>query len=270
LNTQSQQAGNGNVDEILARLSAEFIDDTADRLNELESQLDSWSSGQGGDHDLLALIRREAHSIKGMGGSFGYPSISVIGHRLEDYLTGLDAFTEDHVRNVLRYLDGVRRIAEEGDNGQLPEDMAAKLPTRLSAEMNITTGEQPGMVDILVGIQSGVQRMALEKEMYELGYRVVASKSGIEVLQLAVTMRPSAVIVSNVMDDLWGQDIVRALAAMEATRHIPVALLTSFEDSKLADIPEETVIIHKDAAHLAEGLAELASRIKVKKAGTTA
>jgi len=260
---------NKQTDDILARLSLEFIEDTRDRLTELETRLEDWlasGSASAGALEVLALIRREAHSIKGMGGSFGYPTISIIGHRLEDYLIGLDQLTEDHARNVYKYLDAVRRVVEDGDGGQLSAEMAAGLPSRVMAEMSGDASAQPGMVEILVGIQSGVQRMALEKEMFQLGYRMVASKSGIEVLQMAITMRPSAVIVSNVMDDLWGQDIVRALAAMEVTCHIPVALLTSFEDARLVKLPEGTVIIHKDAKSFSEGLAELASRIKVKAA----
>ena len=253
------------ADEILAALRGEFITDTMDRLDRVEQVVEEWRKGVLSDVSTLAEIRREAHSIKGMGATFGFPVVSSIAHRLEDYLANVTAITERHVKDGFQFVDTLREIVEIGkDPGeQVSAGILRTLPAKWLPTVDVTVGS----VEILVGVNSVVMQSAIEREVYALGYRVVTTKSAVDVLQLAVSMSPNAVIVAAVMDDLSGLDVARALGAMERTRDIPVGLLTSFSDDKLQNLPPDTVIIRKDSSGFAAGLAEIALQIKVETSG---
>ena len=74
-------------DHILDALRGEFLVDVRERLEVIEEALGGsggGGAGRGGGAGAEALltIRREAHNLKGMGGSFGFPVISLIAHRL--------------------------------------------------------------------------------------------------------------------------------------------------------------------------------------------
>ena len=254
-----------DTDELLNRFKGEFVADTLDRLEQIEQMVETWRGGSLDDTELLAFIRREAHSIKGMGGTFGFPIISSIGHRLEDYLANVTEFTDRHGKDTYSFLDVLRDICAMGqDPGETgAAAILRKLPAKWSSKTRISV--QAGLVEVLVGVKSKVLRSALEEELLALGYRVVSANSAFDVFKLTVANHPDAVIVTGVMEGLWGVDLIRALAAMDATKDIPVGLLTSFSDDKLDNLPANTVVIHTNPASFTEGLAELARHVKVDK-----
>ena len=73
-------------DPVIAQLRQEFLIDAAERIDVIHETLES--TKDSGECALLA-IRREAHKLKGMGGSFDFPVISLIARRLEDYMANL-------------------------------------------------------------------------------------------------------------------------------------------------------------------------------------
>ncbi len=81
-------------------LRQEFIDMAGDRLSALDEVIDQARGGIMPGPEAISQIRRTAHNLKGMGGSFGFPVITTVAHRLENYLTDLDDLDEDHTRNV--------------------------------------------------------------------------------------------------------------------------------------------------------------------------
>ncbi|MCW9039812.1 MAG: Hpt domain-containing protein [Rhodospirillales bacterium] len=248
------------LDNILDQFQAEFIEDAGDNLTEVGELLVSWQNGERDGESTLSEIRRSAHSIKGMGGTFGFPTISIIAHRLEDYLSDSKSLSGAHARDTQKFLDSMQGILDAGAEPSQADikGILRRLPAKWSPDFN----QQAGHVEVLVAINSDVLRKAVEREFFSLGYRMVSAGSGLEALQFAVNMRPDAVIISAVMDDLWGTDVARALSAMEATAHIPVGLLTSFDDDRLGKLPPSVVIIHK-GKDFANGLADLAGVIKV-------
>ena len=62
------------------------------------------------------------------------------------------------------------------------------------------------------------------------------------------------VIASAVMDKISGIDLARALKSMTATRHIPFALLTSFDAKhpELRQLPDDVALVHHDRDNNAE------------------
>ncbi|TCS64703.1 Hpt domain-containing protein [Varunaivibrio sulfuroxidans] len=101
-----------NVGEILARLKVEFAADMLDRVENLKRLLDACSGGARSGDEVLAEVRRQAHAIKGMGGSFGYPAVSAIGYRLEGYLSGLETLNDCHIKDCYLFFDALCEILD--------------------------------------------------------------------------------------------------------------------------------------------------------------
>ncbi len=80
----------GNYDEMMRVLQVELQDDANDRLAEMVRILDRMHADGPSDAALSAL-RRQAHNMKGIGGSFGYPALSQIAHRMENYVNDISS-----------------------------------------------------------------------------------------------------------------------------------------------------------------------------------
>ena len=247
--------------KIVRELRGEFIDDALERLDTMEQVINRSVDGAVGDVEGLSTIRREAHSIKGMGSSFGFPLITNVAHRLEDYLSGADALDQGTQSTVMLFVDVMREVVEDGENPDqtTSEIVLKKLPVRW---VPFADQNRDKDWEIVLGVQSAVLRKIIGEKAAEMGCRVIGAQSPFEIIQLAAVSHPDALIVTAVMDGLWGADVVRALHAMEATSDIPVALLTSLKDSRIGTLPESTILIDEDQASLHEGLQKLCERIK--------
>src|SRR3954452_9320795 len=114
---------------IMANLRIDFVERSKERLLAMQEDAAALATAdpKGRDAAVLALLR-EAHSLKGTGGSFGFAAITVIAHRLEDYL----ANGGEHAipGGVHRFLDTMQDILEVGhdpDSAALAT-LLARLP----------------------------------------------------------------------------------------------------------------------------------------------
>ena len=255
--------------EIIRELKGEFIEDTLDRLETLDEALDGVALGRVADGEVISIIRREAHSIKGMGGSFGFPIISNIAHRLEDYLAGVKVMDDTVQANVLLFIEVMREVVEDGEN---PDDMISDIVLkRLPAQWVPTTSPKGAPAgrqwEVLLGLESAVLRSVIGRSLADHGCRALTAASPFEIIQMAATMKPDAIIMTTVMDGLWGADVARALGVMGVTSEIPVALLTTLDDAKIGVLPARTILIHEDKAALQKGLATLCERMAARDRG---
>ena len=84
----------GNYDEMMRVLQVELqrtnvrLETANDRLAEMSRLLERMGA-EGPSDPALASLRRLAHNMKGIGGSFGYPALSQIAHRMESYVSDL-------------------------------------------------------------------------------------------------------------------------------------------------------------------------------------
>lgn len=251
--------------EIILELRDDFIEDATDRLDTLESVLDKVFAGEGGGQETLSIIRREAHSIKGMGGSFGFPLITSVAHRLEDYLSGAKELNDASLHDALLFVEVMREVVEDGENpdDSLSDLVLKKLPTKWtpSASSQQSLGYH---WEVLLGIGSTVLRTAVGQEVSAMGCRALSARTSFEIIQLAATNKPDAIIMTTVMEGLWGVDVARALDAMQATRDIPVALLTSFRDEEIGRLPDNTILIHEDPDSLKTGMQVLCDSMRAR------
>ena len=234
-------AAQPNHDHIIARLSQEFLIDAQERIGVVEKAL---GAGGGADPDALMTIRREVHNIKGTGGSFGFPVISLIAHRLEDYLSGLDTLDDRQVSDVAVFVDRLQDIVEAGRD---PDDGAAgtlvrSLPAHPGAEFDESKVRD---VEVLLVSPSKTLSQVTVYTLRACGYRVTTARTAWEAIEIAVRAQPDLIITSAVMAGVSGVDLLRALASMTATEGVPVAVLTSFskDHQELQKLPDGAPVI---------------------------
>jgi len=245
-------------DHILDSFRDEFLTDARERLGLIEGAL----GGKGGAGSLVTL-RREVHNLKGMGGSFGFPVISLIAHRLEDYIAELPALDARHAADATVFVDRMQDIVELGRD---PDDVDAGnlvrgLPAHPSFQFGAT--EMREVEILLVSPSRAVSQIAL-RTLRSLGYRVTTARSAWEALELAVRARPDLIITSAVMAGVSGIDLSRAFAVMTVTEDLPIAVLTSFEKDhpELKQLPADVAVISLDKT-FEEDLAEVITKFSL-------
>lgn len=233
-----------STEDIEEQLRIEFIDDSRDRLTRLNALLERTAQNAVPVSTGIASIRMEAHSFKGIGTTFGFPGVSLIAHRLEDYMAGLASLTTRQLEDVQVFVDRIAELVDRAEQPELAEtnQIIRSLPVRYV--FNVDDVEVRN-VEIMLVTPSRVVSKLVGTEMSACGYRVVTVHDPIESLSLAVRMPPDMLIASLVMDHLSGLDLIKGLRAMSLTAKVPMALLTSMDMTNpvLREIPKGAVVI---------------------------
>ena len=99
---------------ILDDLRQEFIIETRDKIEEVERMIDALRERVGSPANNLMEIKRLMHTIKGGGGSFGFPTISKIAHGFEDYLETSGEGNFASPDDLLVFSDAIASILDAG------------------------------------------------------------------------------------------------------------------------------------------------------------
>lgn len=231
-------------DDLEDRLRLEFIDDARDRLEVMNRALEGGTKGTRTDAEVIGVLRLEAHNFKGMGTSFGFPTVSLVAHRLEDYLNGLKKLDPKQLSDAQIFVDRIAGLVDRAEQPQLAEtnQIIRALPVRY--ELQITDVEVRN-VEIMLVTPSKVVAKKVGSELAACGFRTVTVGDPIESISHAVRVPPDLLIASMVMDGLSGLDLIRGLRAMSVTHHVPAALLTSLtlDNPALKEIPPGVSVI---------------------------
>ena len=63
---------------ILLELRREFLIEARDRLDDAQAALEGIYTGTIDRGEAITVMRRNVHSLKGMGKSFGFPTVSLV------------------------------------------------------------------------------------------------------------------------------------------------------------------------------------------------
>jgi CheY-like chemotaxis protein/HPt (histidine-containing phosphotransfer) domain-containing protein len=244
-------------DQILAQLCSEFLVDAQDRLEDIAHELKTSQTPDSDAEETLLAIRRQCHSLKGMGGAFGFPTITLIAHRLEDYLARAHVINPRIVRDINFYCQRLLHIISNGEDPG--PDAAAEiihaLPTFSLFDVEDIV---PLSTEILLVTPSKTIGVIVGRELAGCGYKVTRFSNAWEAMQFAASTRPDLVITAAIMDVIDGVNLLRALSAMAPTADIPVALLTSLDiaNRELEGLPSGVAII-RHGENFSEDLAEM-------------
>ena len=243
--------------DILMQLREEFLGHSQTRVETLDACIASLLAPADGGADCLVEFRREVHNLKGAGGSFGFPSISLIAHRLEDYLSSAGNPTVRQLGDLQVFVD---RLSSIIDDGVEPDDEATNAILRL---LPVHTVFDPSEVvqrdvEVLLVIPSRAIGHIVSRELQACGYRVITAQTPSVAFDMVVKMRPDMIIASAVLNPVSGIDLVRAFTAMTLSENIPIAVLTSFAHNHqdILRLPAGTAIIRLDE-HLKDDLANV-------------
>jgi len=244
-------------DQILAQLCSEFLVDAQDRLEDIAHELKTSQTPDSDAEETLLAIRRQCHSLKGMGSSFGFPTITLIAHRLEDYLARAHVINPRIVRDINFYCQRLLHIISSGED---PGPDAAAEIIRALPTFSLFDVEDivPLSTEILLVTPSKTIGVIVGRELAGCGYKVTRFSNAWEAMQFAASTRPDLVITAAIMDVIDGVNLLRALSAMAPTADIPVALLTSLNiaSRELESLPPGVAII-RHGEYFSEDLAEM-------------
>lgn len=234
-----------DLEMILADMRQEFIIETGDKLEEIEQVVGQLRERQGNHENNISEIKRLMHTIKGGGGSFGFPTVSKVAHAFEDYLETTGDITNIAPDDVLLFSDAIASIL---DAGVEPDDTHANMMLR-----SLPTGRgQAGrhMLDkgvSLLIMPRGVQRKIIAQELAQFGYKVHIVDDPIRALDMALTIEPDFIIATMAMERVDGLELAWVLSVIAKTRDIKCAVVTADEvtDDLLAAAPPKATLIHK-------------------------
>jgi chemotaxis protein histidine kinase CheA/ActR/RegA family two-component response regulator len=149
------------------------------------------------------------------------------------------------IKHLGRYLTGARGVVGAsllGDGRVLPVlDMQELLRLRRGgtsiarpqfARAQPAATARPALTNILVVDDSLSVRQALTQLLEDDGYQVTTAKDGIEALECFAREMPAAVLVDLEMPRMNGLELTQRLRGSDATRHLPVIMVTSRTSDK--------------------------------------
>jgi len=250
-------AGANPMEDMMARLRQEFLETAGDRLESMDDLVDAVRKGEKDDPSRIEDVRRMAHSLKGMGGTFGFPLVSVISHRLEDFLAEAPVLDTSLVDDTQIFLDRMRDVVEgvlDPDDKKTAEIVRALPAKRVSFDVKDVRVLD---IEVMTIMPKGTTTKIVEKELKACGYRINNVENPFEALEYIVRTKPDMIVASGVLPGLSGVDLACALTAMPVTRDIPFVLFTSNDKnhSSLLPLPEAVSIVRKGSM-FSEDLAE--------------
>ncbi len=250
----SDIARDRRIEDIMNVLREEFIDTTLETVQELENLVETFENHVTADIQAgLMAVGRAIHNIKGQGSTYGFPAITAVSHRLEDYLGSIKLFTPDIVAEIYIFLDYIRTLlrGEDYQSETAIQALVRKLPVPPTIILSDCSGGVQG--EVLVVMLRGLSQKLVCTQLEALGFRVSTCHSTTEGVRLANATRPDLIIVSAIMDVLSGGDMLRCLSVLENCQHIPAFLVSSLSDGhrEFVNLPELTTLVRydKDLAH---------------------
>mgnify|MGYP000734176383 CR=1 FL=1 len=218
------------MDDSYQQLRIEFVDQCHLVTDELESLLNNVYDGKENAPKAIDLIRREMHNLKGQGSVFGYPVISMIAHRLEDYLAKEQVLDIDRIDDVNVYLDHVRGIVDRDQQlsyGEANELLRSLPQFGLAAHSELEKDAIVEDVEVMVATSSKLHRHRLESALNKPGWRLISFDRTLDLLENALVSPPNGVIVSGELPLVSGVELARIFLALEKLKNVPFAILTS-------------------------------------------
>jgi hypothetical protein len=255
--------GSDKIDEMDRQVEAEFVEEVQDIISGIEVLIGNLRSSTVSSKDALPQIRHDMVNIAMRGATLDQPLVTIIAHRLGEYVADLREILPAHLDAMLAFLDQIRLAMD----GKLPlsasADVVRALPSRVVDNFD-PASVKVNTIEVLLVISDRSTSRIVERELQACGYRISAIRSPFQALEMVVRIKPDLVVISGVLDELSGVDLATALSTMPTTRAIKVAVLTSYDLShpSLLDLPARVPVIRKGAS-FGDDLAEALSRLQI-------
>jgi len=234
------------IDAILARLKVEFVENTRDQLDEIETRIDWLDSGREISADDLFDVQRNIHNIKGQGGTFGYPLVGRVAHLFEDYLENVGGVKSENIKDLRTYIETMTGLLVSGENYTLQqtEELLRALPIGRATGFS---GQETHDVEVLLVMPRGLQRRLVANELMSCGFHVNRAHNSMEALSYALDIAPDIVVANYDMAPFNGCELARVFGSIERLQDIHFVLFTSYEqgDAHLVGLPDNVSVVEK-------------------------
>ena len=233
-------------DAMMSGLIDSFIEGAEQRLDDVEETVASIVSSPEGLGEQATKFRNDIHSLKGTAGTFGFPLISILCHKLEDLTAGSDEHLAQQVDHIDYFLELMRGIINKRQNPGESETKAilAALPNRSAIKQ--ASGDKALKVLLVSPTRSLRQLAAFLFE--EQGCHVSEAADSLEGFAKAVETRPDIIVSSMEMKHISGSELGNALAAISALENTQFALLSASITGEASNKPEYELfpVLHVD------------------------
>ena len=129
------------AEEELERSALDFTDWAADYLAKLSKLCEKALEKEGTRTAEFEEINLLAHELRGQGGTFGYPLITIFGKMLFD-VTGDGCVQDDSAVEIVKaHIDAMRAVIREkvaGDGGQVGRELLKSLEVAIERQSTVT------------------------------------------------------------------------------------------------------------------------------------
>lgn len=194
----------------------------------------------------MAEIQRSIHTIKGQGSTFDFPAVTLIAHRMEDFIESVTEVGAAQIAAIQTFVDCLREILESRENpGELGlRRILQNLP--INAQM-ILGNQAANEVRVLLVMPKSMQRKIIAQELTSCGLHVVTASTPTKAIEVALRASPKIIVATHVNEQMSGPELLRVFSTLDATRDCRLALLSSndAQEAETLDLPEGTAVIHK-------------------------
>ncbi|MEA2516908.1 MAG: two-component system, OmpR family, alkaline phosphatase synthesis response regulator PhoP [Actinomycetota bacterium] len=95
---------------------------------------------------------------------------------------------------------------------------------------------------VLVAEDDPSVRMTIEFVLSDEGFDVLLAEDGEQALSIALASKPDVILLDQIMPKMDGKEVLLALRANEATREIPVLVLTGMARGDSSEWPGATFV----------------------------
>lgn len=228
-----------NHAQLLAQLTREFLEDASERMTLLTALFEEAIHDKNVATENLHAFRRELHTLKGQGGSFGFPSVSIIAHRFEDFLLDFEDGDDWGLGSVQKYLDILDRIIQEGQEPSPKEvkEYLKSLPASITAP--------DSRITVLWVCSARVIRHKVRRDLESFGFSVISMNDPFDAMRYLCKATPEFLISSATLDGISGFELIRVVSELEQTRHIPSILVTSLKPghAQIEQMPKHVPVV---------------------------
>lgn len=217
----------------LERLRDEFIDGCIEKLDFIDVAIDDFIKHGDRSGETFLDVQREIHSIKGSAGTYGFSSISIIAHRLEDYVESTGQLSGDAWLDVQKFIDAIRDIIETRVELDANRTKAVldRLPTSALPTLETKQGRR---VTVLLVMPTGVQRKLVGARLTSIGFDVSFIGSPLRAIEVAFSVKPHAILSSQELSGFSGSELAAVFKAIKTMSKIPFIILTSRKQKLLS------------------------------------
>lgn len=228
----SERESSHQVDLLLKQLADAFLADLLEYCDKAEADL--LLLEQNFTLNVFNRLFGLIHSIKGSGGTHGFPIISSIGHQFESVLVEWqETRSKKALPILLNYVDLLRQTTAYLSTGA---DLA---PLKQKLE-HLRLGVNQTAKRLLLVESSRIMRQLCQEVLSDLGVQLDTYDDGLKALNELLHTRYDCLIIGRQLNSLNGPAVVAALRESDSVnQNIPVLMISTDE----RQLPEHLKIL---------------------------